>query len=84
MEHSLIEEHNLIDRYVRGTMPVAERTIFEEHFLDCPDCLQQLEVARSLRESIQIAGAEMASLTAPAGATSESSSGVWHCQRSQL
>jgi anti-sigma factor RsiW len=60
MEHSFIEEHNQIDSYVRGTMPVAERTAFEEHFLDCPDCLQQLEVARSLREAIRIAIAEMA------------------------
>jgi anti-sigma factor RsiW len=60
MEHSFIEEHNQIDRYVRGSMPVAERTAFEEHFLDCPDCLQHLEVDRSLREAIRMAVAEMA------------------------
>jgi Putative zinc-finger len=60
MEHSFIEEHNHIFRYVRGTMPVAERAAFEEHFLDCPDCLEQLETARSLREAIRMAAAELA------------------------
>jgi len=60
MQHSFIEEHNQIDRYVRGTMPVTERTAFEEHFLDCPYCLQQLEVARSLREAIRMTVCDMA------------------------
>ena len=72
MDHSFIEEHNHIDRYVRGTMPVAERTAFEEHFLDCPDCLEQLEAARSLREAIRIAAAEMGPSAQPARDTSGS------------
>jgi hypothetical protein len=60
MDHSFIEETNQIDRYVRGTMPPSERAAFEEHFLDCSDCLAQLEIAKSLRESIRIAAAEIA------------------------
>lgn len=60
MDHSFVEENNQIDRYVRGTMSVAERTAFEEHFLDCPECLEQLETARALRESIRIAAADLA------------------------
>jgi anti-sigma factor RsiW len=70
MEHSFIEAHNQIDRYVRGTMPVAERTAFEEHFLDCPNCLQQLEVASSLRGAIRIVIAEMAPSAEPVGGAS--------------
>ncbi len=54
MEHSFIERTDVIDRYVRGTMPPAERSEFEEHFLDCPQCLDQLELARSLREGIKV------------------------------
>jgi anti-sigma factor RsiW len=73
MEHSFIEAHNQIDRYVRGTMPVAERTAFEEHFLDCPNCLQQLEVARNLSGAIRIAIAEMAPSAEPVGGASGSS-----------
>jgi len=54
MEHSFIERTDVIDRYVRGTMPPAERSEFEEHFLDCQECLEQLELARSLREGIKV------------------------------
>src|SRR5260370_30891108 len=53
MEHSHIEEKSLIDRYVRGTMPLDERAAFEEHFLDCRQCLEELEVARSLRDALK-------------------------------
>jgi hypothetical protein len=58
MEHSFIERTDVIDRYVRGTMPPAERAEFEEHFLDCQECLEQLELARSLREGIKVCAAQ--------------------------
>jgi putative zinc finger protein len=61
MDHSFIEETNQIDRYVRGTMAPAERAAFEEHFLDCSVCLEQLEIAKSMRESVRVAAAELAS-----------------------
>lgn len=60
MEHAQIEENNLIDRYVRGTLPVDLRAAFEEHFLDCPDCLEQLKLAGSLQEGIRLSAAELA------------------------
>jgi hypothetical protein len=67
MEHTYIEENNLIDRYVRGTLPVDTRTAFEEHFLDCTECLDQLEVARSLRDAIRLSAVDLtaAADTAP-------------------
>jgi Putative zinc-finger len=58
MEHSFIEQTDIIDRYVRGTMPPAERFEFEEHFLDCQECLEQLEIARSLREGMKVCAAQ--------------------------
>jgi len=58
MDHSLIERTDVIDRYVRGTMPPAERSEFEEHYLDCQECLEQLELARSLREGIKVCAAQ--------------------------
>lgn len=60
MEHAQIEENNLVDRYVRGTLPVDLRAAFEEHFLDCPDCLEQLKLASSLREGLRLSAAELA------------------------
>jgi anti-sigma factor RsiW len=58
MDHSRIEEHNLIDRYVRGTLPVDERAEFEEHFVDCAACQEQIEVAKSLRLAVRESVAE--------------------------
>lgn len=66
MEHSYIDEHGLIDRYVRGTMPLEERAAFEEHFLDCGQCLDQLDIARSMRAAIRISAADLAGSPAPA------------------
>ena len=53
MDHSRIEEHNLIDRYVRGTLPADERAEFEEHFVDCAACQEQIEAAKSLRLAVR-------------------------------
>jgi hypothetical protein len=77
MEHKQIEETNLIDRYVRGTMPADLREAFEEHFLDCPECLHQLELASSLREGLRLSAAD---LTASAN-TSRVRSGSWFAWR---
>jgi len=65
MEHSFIEKNDLIDRYVRGTMPLAERGEFEEHFLDCAECLEQLDLARSFREGIKVAAAQPTAAARP-------------------
>jgi hypothetical protein len=65
MEHKQIDDDNLVDRYVRGTMPVDLRTEFEEHFLDCPDCLEQLKLANSLRDGLRLCGADLAAAAEP-------------------
>jgi len=65
MDHAQIEENNLIDRYVRGTMPVDLRAAFEEHFLDCPECLEQLDLAGSLREGLRLSAADLAASAVP-------------------
>jgi anti-sigma factor RsiW len=53
MDHFRIEEQNLIDRYVRGTMPAAERAEFEEHFVECAECQEQIEIAKSFRLAVR-------------------------------
>jgi len=60
MEHLRIEEQNLIDRYVRGTMPAAERAEFEDHFVGCAECQEQIEIAKSLRQAVRESIAETA------------------------
>lgn len=60
MLHSEIERDNLIDRYVRGTLPNPQRREFEEHFADCAECLEQLETAGGLRQALRTAAADSA------------------------
>jgi anti-sigma factor RsiW len=53
MDHLRIDERNLIDRYVRGAMPAAERAEFEEHFVECAACQEQIEFAKSFRQAVR-------------------------------
>ncbi len=53
MDHRYIEEHNLVDRYLFRRLWVEERTRFEDHFVDCPRCLDELELARDFRASLR-------------------------------
>jgi anti-sigma factor RsiW len=53
MDHTYIEEHQIADRYVQGTLPEAERERFEDHYLSCPECLDRLELAESVQRGFQ-------------------------------
>lgn len=58
MKHSEIEEHQLIDRYVMGKLPPDEAESFEEHYLSCPQCLDQLAVAESMQRGFKRAAGQ--------------------------
>jgi len=65
MDHAYIEEHQIADRYVAGTLPAAEMEQFEDHYLSCPECLDRLELAESLQRGFKrMAGQEAATLAA--------------------
>lgn len=63
MDHLRIEEENLIERYLMGQLaaPVAEE--LEAHYFDCPHCLEQLELGRTLYLGLQEIAAEKAAET---------------------
>src|SRR5882757_5994302 len=46
MKHDYIIESNVIDRYVLGKLPPDQVEEFEVHYLDCPECIDQLNVSR--------------------------------------
>ncbi len=52
MEHSYIEEHNITDRYLSGKLSTEERMSFEDHFVDCTQCLDRLEMTDDLRTGL--------------------------------
>lgn len=53
MDHAHIDEHQVADRYLMGKLDDAERGRFEEHFVDCPFCLERLETIESLRGALK-------------------------------
>jgi Putative zinc-finger len=53
MDHSYIEEQNIIARYEMGKLSPADRERFEEHFVDCPECQEQLAAAEGFRQGLK-------------------------------
>src|SRR5262245_34305494 len=54
MNHYEIEEHNIPDRYLQGKLSAEERFRFEEHFIDCPECLARLEMTEDFCNTLRI------------------------------
>jgi hypothetical protein len=60
MDHHYIEGHNITDRYLQGTLSATERTRFEEHFIDCAECLDRLEMTEDFRGALRTLAADRA------------------------
>jgi hypothetical protein len=58
MDHTYIEENGLIERYYQGLLPPEEEARFEEHFVGCPQCTEQLELARGFQRGVKSMVAE--------------------------
>lgn len=53
MDHTYVEENQIADRYVMGTLPAEEAERFESHYLSCPECLDRLELAESVQRGFK-------------------------------
>src|SRR5262245_6715222 len=60
MEHSYIEDHHIADRYLSGKLSIKERMSFEEHFVDCPECLDRLRTIDDFCVGLRTVAAEEA------------------------
>src|SRR4051794_36613916 len=58
MDHTTIEENGLIELYFQGLLPPEEEARFEEHFVGCPQCTEQLELARGFQRGVKSMVAE--------------------------
>jgi anti-sigma factor RsiW len=58
MEHHDAVQHDFASRYVSGTLAPDDRDEFEEHYLDCPACLDALESAEGLRRGLRTVAAK--------------------------
>ncbi|HYJ89010.1 MAG TPA: hypothetical protein VEW46_23290 [Pyrinomonadaceae bacterium] len=54
MNHDYINQFNLIDQYVLGKLTVDEAEEFEDHFIDCPACVEQLNATRSFIQDLKV------------------------------
>ena len=66
MDHRFIEEHDIVGRYGTGKLSPAECVRFEEHFVDCPECQQQIVATEDFLRGLRTVVAEDA---APAPST---------------
>jgi hypothetical protein len=62
MNHTYIDEHQIADRYVMGTLSEEEAERFEDHSFTCAECLDRIEVVRSMRRGFRRVAREDAAL----------------------
>ncbi|HBB87913.1 MAG TPA: hypothetical protein DC047_09885 [Blastocatellia bacterium] len=53
MNHDYIKKFNLIDQYVLGKLTADEAEAFEDHFIDCRKCVEQLNITRSFIQDLK-------------------------------
>ena len=58
MNHTDIEEHQVIDRYLMGQLPPEEAERFEDHYLSCQQCLDQLALGESMQRGFKRAAGQ--------------------------
>ena len=79
MDHDYINEHGVVALYVAGRLSPEERAGFEEHFVDCRQCLEQIEVTGELRDGLRQVAKEDAARAgvAPLGDAPQVAPALW-------
>ncbi len=57
-DHEYIESNEVIDRYVMGKLNSEESERFADHFMSCPECIEQLELAEAFQRDLKLVAAE--------------------------
>jgi hypothetical protein len=53
MNHEYINEFNVIDQYALGHLTANEAEEFEDHYIDCPTCVEQLSATKNLVQDLK-------------------------------
>lgn len=64
LEHEDVEKGDLVARYQAGRLEPLELEAFEEHYLHCARCLDQLEIDQEIGSALRIAAAQDAAAMA--------------------
>jgi len=60
MDHREFEERDIAFLYLKGQLSAEQRAAFEEHFVDCRECLDRIELLQGLRSGLKQVAAENA------------------------
>lgn len=60
MDHKYINELDLVERYLMGRSAAEETAEFEEHFVDCLQCVDRLKTTKALMDGLRIVVSEQA------------------------
>jgi hypothetical protein len=70
VDHTYIEDNHVVQRYLLGKLSPGEEERFEQHYLECDECLDQLRLAESLHRGLKaVAVQEMTGRAIGAAAT---------------
>jgi len=62
MDHDYIEQFDIVTRYVTRRLTAEEAEQFEEHFVDCPQCIDRLQTTRDISQGVRLIVAERATM----------------------
>ena len=79
MDHKYIDEFDLVERYLMGRLAAEETAQFEEHFVDCLQCVDRLKTTKALIEGLRL----VASDRVPEASTHKPG-GFWYSSRKSL
>jgi hypothetical protein len=60
MDHDYIEQFDIVARYLARRLTAEEAEQFEEHFVDCPQCIEHLQTTRDISQGLRLVVAERA------------------------
>jgi hypothetical protein len=79
MDHKYINEFDLVERYLMGRLAAEETAQFEEHFVDCLQCVDRLKTTKAFMEGLRLVASDRmpeASMYTPRG--------FWYFSRKSL
>jgi hypothetical protein len=53
MDHNYIEEFDIVERYLARRLAEGETAEFEEHFVDCSECVGRLETTKAFADGLR-------------------------------
>jgi putative zinc finger protein len=51
LDHAYIDDHDIATLYLRGALNAREREEFEQHFANCPECIDRIALAEIFLQS---------------------------------